>query len=767
MKFGIGQAVRRKEDQAFITGAGRYIADIPAKNALQAYVLRSPYAHATFKIGDLSVALAMPGVAAILTYEDIKDLKYLPCKAGVKNGDGSEVPVPPYYVLAKDTVKHVGDAVAFVLAETLEQARDAAEAIEVDYKPLPAAIGIEGAMAKGAAPVWDHAKDNVAFDTGMGDAAKTEAAFAKAARVIRLDVVNNRLVTNFMETRGALCDYDAKRDTYTLYVGSQGSHSIRDILCESILKIDPAKMRVVTPDVGGGFGTKIFTFREYALVAVAARKLGRPVRWISERAEHFMADTQGRDNVSTGELAFDAKNRIIGMRVDLKADMGAYLSQYGPFIPWIGATMTPGLYDIPAVHIRIRGIFTNTVPVDAYRGAGRPEAAYLVERLVDHAARELGMTPEALRKKNFVKSSAMPHKTATDRVYDSGEFAGHLEKAQEIADWKGFPARLKAARKRGKIRGIGFGCYIEACGGGGAEYAKVTLAKDGTVTVLSGAQSTGQGHLTAYAQIVSQQLDIPMERIKVEQGDTRDIKWGTGTGGSRSIPVGGASVAGATEKLVDALKKLASDALETSAQDLEFADGQVRIVGTDRAISLAELASSPAAKPAMLAHEDEWTPPEATYPNGTHLCEVEIDPETGVTEIVNYLCVDDFGVTLNPLMLAGQVHGGVGQGIGQALMERTVYDRDSGQLVSASFMDYAVPRASDLPAINFQTRNVPCVTNKLGVKGAGEAGAIGACPAVMNAVADALYRAYGATKVDMPATPEVIWRIAQAAKAAA
>jgi carbon-monoxide dehydrogenase large subunit len=577
--------------------------------------------------------------------------------------------------------------------------------------------------------------------------------------------VNNRLVTNYLEPRACVAEYDEGSGRWTITLGSQGSHDIRKTLANNILKVEPERIRVVTPDVGGGFGTKIFMYREYPLCAVAAERLKRPVRWAADRTEHFTGDAQGRDNVTTAHMAIDRDGRFLGLRIDLKADLGAYLSQFGPFVPSAGARMSPGSYDIPVVHARIRGYYTNTLPVDAYRGAGRPEAAYVIERFVDHIARELGTTPDAIRAMNFVCPENMPHKTATGRVYDSGEFEGHMRRAMEVAEWDGFKERFASARKQNRIRGIGMACYIEACSGGSAENATVRLEGDGTVTVLIGTQSTGQGHLTAYAQLVSQHLDIPVEQIRVLQGDTDAIATGGGTGGSRSIPVGGASVAGASRILAENLKQLAADALEAGVGDLEISDGHVRIAGTDRAVSFAELASSAKAKPELLTTTDSWKPPEATYPNGTHVCEVEIDPETGETEVVRYTIVDDFGVTLNPLLLAGQVHGGAAQGIGQALHERTVYDAD-GQLMTASFMDYRLPRAADIPNFHFETRNVPSKTNIMGMKGAGEAGAIGACPAVMNAVADALFRGFGIREIDMPATPDRVFAAVRGARGA-
>jgi carbon-monoxide dehydrogenase large subunit len=605
--------------------------------------------------------------------------------------------------------------------------------------------------------VWPGRPGNAVFEMTLGDERATADAFAAAAKTVSLSVVNQRLVTNFLDTRAVVAEYDAASDRLTLTLGSQGSHLVRDILANAVLKIAPEKLRVVTPDVGGGFGTKLFPYREYALAAVAAKRLRRPVKWVAERSEHFLADAQGRDNYTTARLALDADHRFTALEIDMVCDMGAYLSAFAPYIPYVGAVMLPGVYDLPACFIHIAAAFTNTLPVDAYRGAGRPEAAYLIERLVDVAARELGVTPDALRRKNFIKPKAMPYTTPTGKVYDSGEFAVHLARAQELIDWKGFPRRAAQSKKAHKLRGIGLATYIEACGNNGPDAATVRMGRDGNVTVLAGSQSTGQGHKTAYAQLVAEHLDLPPDRVTVIQGDTDLIATGAGTGGSSSITCGGASVASAARKLADHLKTLAANTLEAAESDLEIENGQVRIAGTDRAVSFAEIAASQAATPALLSVTDTVGPPEPTYPNGTHIAEVEVDPETGHVHIIDYVVVDDFGVTLNPLLLAGQVHGGAVQGIGQAIMENTVYDRDSGQLVTASLMDYALPRAEDAPSFAFETRNVRCATNPLGVKGAGEAGTIGSAPAVMNAVVDALYRAFRIRHVDMPATPERLW----------
>jgi aerobic carbon-monoxide dehydrogenase large subunit len=753
IKFGVGQSVLRKEDDALIRGKGRYTDDVPAQPSLHALVLRSPHAHATFSI-NATPARSLPGVSLILTAEDVADLGDLPCLFQLETDPFT---APPYPVLAKGEVRHVGDAIAFVVADTVDHARDAIEAIEVSWKSLPAVTGVANAVKPGVPQVWPSHPGNVLFDVPVGDKKATEAAFANAHAVAEIKIVNPRVVASFMETRAAISEYDAKRDHLTLTVGSQGSHRLRDILCQNVLKIPVEKMRVICPDVGGGFGTKLFPYREYALLAVASRKLKKTVRWAAERSEHFMGDAQGRDNVTTARMALAEDGKFLAMDVDLIGDMGAYLSTFGPYIPHGGAGMLPGLYDIQTFHCRVRTVFTHTVPVDAYRGAGRPEAAYVIERLVDAAARKLGMTPDAIRKKNFISPKAMPYKTATGKVYDSGDFTAHMKRAMEVANWRDFAKRAKLAKKQGLVRGIGMGSYVEVCGSMGMdETANVRLDPTGDVTILIGTQSSGQGHATAYAQIIADQFGLSPERVHMHQGDTDEIASGLGTGGSSSIPSGGVCVERATRELGKQLKTLAAEALETSAGDLEINGGMVRIAGTDRSISFADLAKR-AGDSAKLSASASFNSADGTYPNGTHVAEVEIDPATGIIKIVNYVIVDDFGVTLNPLLLAGQVHGGVMQGIGQALMEQVVYSPTDGQLVTGTYMDYALPRASDGPSFHFETHNVPCKTNPLGVKGAGEAGAIGSCPAVVNAIVEGLWREYKIDHIDMPATAERVW----------
>ena len=753
IKFGVGQSVLRKEDDALIRGKGRYTDDHAPQASLHALVLRSPHAHAKFTI-DASRARSLPGVALILTAEDVKDLGGLPC---LFNFEVDPFTGPPYPILAKDEVRHVGDAVAFVVADSIDHARDAIEAVDVNWTRLPAVSGAANAVKPGAPLVWPDKPGNILFDVPIGDKQATDEAFAKAHAVAEISIVNPRVVASFMETRAAICEYDAKRDHLTLTAGSQGSHRLRDILCQNVLNIPVEKMRVICPDVGGGFGTKLFPYREYALLAVAARRLKKAVRWAADRSEHFMSDAQGRDNVTTARMALAEDGKFLAMDVDLMGDMGAYLSTFAPYIPHGGAGMLPGLYDIQTFHCRVRTVFTHTVPVDAYRGAGRPEAAYVIERLVDAAARKLGMTPDAIRRKNFIQPRQLPYKTVTGKVYDSGDFAAHMKRAMEVANWKDFPKRAKAAKKEGLVRGIGMSSYVEICGTMGDETANVRLDPNGDITVLIGTQSSGQGHQTAYAQIVAEQFGVPPERVHVHQGDTDEIATGLGTGGSASIPTGGVSVQRATGELGKKLKELAAEALETSAADLEINNGVVRIAGTDRSISFADIAKRPGADPSKLKGTATFNSADGTYPNGTHIAEVEIDPATGIVRIINYVIVDDFGVTLNPMLLAGQVHGGVMQGIGQALMERVVYSPTDGQLITGTYMDYALPRAADGVSFHFETHNVPCKTNPMGVKGAGEAGAIGSCPAVVNAIVEGLWREYKIEHVDMPATPERIW----------
>ena len=759
-KFGLGASVLRKEDDAFIRGEGHYTDDETRAGLLHAAVVRSPHAHARFTIGDLEAARSAPGVRMVLTHADIAELGEVPCLASPKQVGGEPFQPHDAPVLCRDTVRHVGDAVAFVVAETAIQARDAAELVEIDYDVLDAVPDLAAAKA-GHVLAWDDRDGNIAGHMHEGDREKTEAAFAQAAHVTTLDLVQNRLVCNYMEVRSSVGEYDAESERYTLTTGSQGVHGMRDTLAARVLKVGKDKIRVVTRDVGGGFGTKAFLYREHALVLVAAQRLGQPVKWTADRTEHFVTDAHGRDNIVTGSMATDADGRFLALKIDLHANLGAYASQFGPMIPWFGMSMATGLYDIPAIDVDCHLYYSNTVPVDAYRGAGRPEAAYLIERLVDECAIELGLGRDEIRKRNFIRSDQLPYRTPIGRLYDTGDFAGHLDAGLRRANWASFETRREAARKNGKLRGIGFATYVEACAFPGSEPAYVELTHEGRIELKIGTQTNGQGHATAYAQFVAEALKLDYDRIDVRQGDTDETPTGGGTGGSRSIPLGAVSVRRASQSLAEKLKKLAADELEAAATDIELEGGEARIVGTDRAIDFAALAAAAKSDDDRKA-VGEFKQDEATYPNGTHVCEVEIDPETGMTELLSYTICDDFGVTVNPILLAGQIHGGVAQGIGQALIENAVYD-ETGQLVTASFMDYAMPRAWDFPYFDFQTRNVPSTTNALGIKGAGEAGTIGAAPAVMNAVVDAL-RPAGVAHIDMPATPLRVWEALQAAR---
>jgi carbon-monoxide dehydrogenase large subunit len=761
-KFGMGASVLRVEDQAFITGAGRYTDDIAPEGLLHGYVLRSPAAKAAFSITSVEAAKAAPGVHLVLTGADVAHLGAL--KSGVmqQQPDGTRAPTRDIPILCRDRVNYVGDAVAFVVADSRALAQDAAELIEIDYDSEEAAGATATALDPETPLVWPELGSNRAFTYHMGDKAKTEAAFARAAKVTRIDFVNNRLVCNYMEPRSAIAEWKVGENRFVLTTGSQGVHAMQYILA-NLFGIEKSQLRVITPDVGGGFGPKSFVYREHALVLEAAKRLGRPVKWAGDRTEHFLTDAQGRDNVVTAEMAMDKDGRFLGLRVNLLANIGAYVSQYGPFIPYVGITMSTGVYDIEALDVSVTGLYTNTCPVDAYRGAGRPEAAFLLEKLVSACARDMGISADEIRRRNFIRPDQMPYRTATGRLYDTGEFEGHMDAAIERSGWKTFPKRLEQSSAAGKIRGVGMATYIEACAFPGSEPAFVELNGDGTVTLKIGTQSNGQGHATAYAQFVSEKLDLPIDRIHVRQGDTDELKSGGGTGGSRSIPLGGVSAARAGDDLAEKIRRIAADELEASPGDIELVDGSARIVGTDRVIDFSSIARA-AKKPDDLKGFGEFLQDECTYPNGTHICEVEIDPDTGATEIVAYTIVDDFGATVNPILLAGQVHGGVVQGIGQALTEDTVYSED-GQLLTASFMDYAMPRADNVPSFHFETRNVPSTTNALGIKGAGEAGTIGATPAALNAVADALYRAYGIGHIEMPATSARIWASIQEALA--
>lgn len=769
-KFGIGQAVARTEDARLLTGGGRYTDDIAMPGQTHAVFVRSPYAFAAIGSVDATEALAQPGVLAVYTVADLEaeGLGTLLCHSGLKQRDGSPYVSTPRPALAKGFVRHVGDAVAVVVAETPEAARDAAELVMVDYQDRTPVTGTAEALEPGRPLVWDEAPGNLCFDWDQGDEKSVEQALSQAARVVELEIVNNRVVPSPMEGRACLAAVEPDTGRLSIHVTSQGVHGLRKQFAK-IFHLPEEAFRVVTTDVGGGFGMKIFIYPEYVVCLFAARKLNRPVKWTSERTEAFLSDDHGRDHVSRARLALDADGRFLGLRVDTIANLGAYLSNYGPFIPTdAGSSMLVGSYRTPAVYVRVKGVFTNTQPVDAYRGAGRPEAAYLLERLIDHAGRVTGLGPAEIRRRNFIPASAMPYATPMGQVYDTGEFQQNLEDGLAMADIAGLPARKAEAKTRGKLRGAGLATYIEACSGGGPEQATVQVGGDGRIVLMIGTQTNGQGHETAYKQILADRLGVPPEDIEVVQGDTDRVAWGSGTGGSRSVPVGGSALAEGAAKVLDKAKPVAADLLETAAVDIEFAEGRFTVVGTDRSVSFKEVAAKAAAENGdgnggiAFSEMARWTPPASTFPNGCHIAEVEIDPDTGVTEVLRYSVVDDFGTVVNPMLVLGQIHGGVAQGLGQALQERVVFDPDSGQLLTGSFMDYQMPRAVDIPPIEVKLNCVPSTTNMLGMKGAGEAGAIGAPPAIINAIVDALAD-YGVTHIDMPATPQAIWQAIQAA----
>ncbi|RLQ87544.1 xanthine dehydrogenase family protein molybdopterin-binding subunit [Notoacmeibacter ruber] len=747
-KFGLGQSVKRVEDDPLVTGKGRFTDDEKRDGLLYGAVLRAPVASGGFSFGDLSEVRSAPGVKLVLTGEDTRHLQPLETGFKPKQPDGSKAEGRSIPILAEGEVGYMGDALAFIVAETRNQAIDALELIPVSFDGGDAVVDLRSAAKDEA---------NIAYRQVIGDREKADEAFSGAHHVTTVEFWNNRLVANYMEVRSAVGEYRDNR--YVLTTGTQGVHNCRSQVAAS-LGVEPGDVHVMTYDVGGGFGPKSWAYREYVLVCEAARRLGSPVKWTADRTDHFLTDAQGRDNLVSASMAMDEEGRFLGLRIDLLANMGAYTSRNAMLIPYLGASMATGIYDIATLDMNITGVYTNTAPVDAYRGAGRPEAAFLIEKLVDVCAREMGLAQDEIRRRNFI--SSFPYKTPAGRNYDVGEPAGHMDAAMDKADWSGFETRLQKSSQQGRLRGIGMATYIEACAFAGSEPADLRLQSDGRLLLRIGTQSNGQGHKTAYAQFIADLFSLPVERIAVEQGDSDALPSGGGTGGSRSIPLGGVSVRRAGEVLEKNLRQIASDELEADAADLEFFEDGIRVAGTDRILSLSDLASR-AKDPSQLVVVEEVKQDEATYPNGTHICEVEIDPETGKTVIMNYVVTDDFGVAVNPLLLEGQVMGGIAQGIGQALLEESVYSPE-GQLISASFMDYAMPRADNIPGIDFSMRNVPSTTNAMGIKGAGEAGSIGATPAVLNAVVDALHRAYDVTHIEMPATPLRVWETIQASR---
>ncbi|MBK9034268.1 MAG: xanthine dehydrogenase family protein [Myxococcales bacterium] len=783
---GIGASVRRKEDRRFLLGKGQYTDDLVLADQTYAMFVRSPHAAAVITAIDTAAALAAPDVLAVLTGADVAadGLGGIPCGWLVKSKDGSNMVEPPHPALAQGKVRHVGDPVAMVIATSKAAAKAAAGLVDVDYDVLPAAARLDDAVADGAPRVWDEAPGNVCFDWHIGDPALTDAAFAQAARVIEIDVTNNRVAPNAMEPRAANGHYETATDHYTLYTTSQNPHLTRLLLGAFTLKVSEHKLRVVAPDVGGGFGSKIFHYAEELLVLWASRRVGRPVKWTSDRSEAFLTDAHGRDHHSVAKLAVDASGKFLGLRVHTYANMGAYLSTFAPAVPtYLYATLLSGPYDFPAIYAEVKAIFTNTVAVDAYRGAGRPEASYLLERLVDKAARELGRDPVELRRQNLIQPDQFPYQTQVALQYDIGDYQATLDLALAAIDHAGFPARRAEAAARGKLRGLGISTYIEACGiapsalvgalgarAGLYEAANVRVHPTGGVTVFTGTHSHGQGHETTFAQLICERLGVSIDNVEVVHGDTDRIPFGMGTYGSRSLAVGGSAIVKALDKIVDKGKKIAAHLLEANVADVEFKDGQYRVVGTDRVKAFGEVAFAayvPHNYPIEtvepgLEESAFYDPKNFTFPGGTHLVEVEIDPETGVVEVVDVAIADDVGVIVNPMIVDGQAHGGLAQGIGQALLEEAVYDAE-GQLLTGSYMSYCMPRAADLPNFKVGNHVTACTHNPLGVKGVGEVGAIGCPPAVINAVLDAL-APVGVTDMSMPATPEKVWRAIQAAK---
>jgi carbon-monoxide dehydrogenase large subunit len=784
---GIGAAVKRREDFRFLKGIGRYTDDINLPGQTYCYFLRSTLAHARIKSIDVAKAKASPGVVAVFTQADIDasgPVGGLPCGWLVTGKNGQPMKEPKHPILAAGKVRHVGDPIAAVVANSLAEARNAAEKIVLDLEDLPAVIDMKKAVAGGTL-VHDEIATNLCYDWELGDKAATEAAFAKAAHVTKLDLVNQRLIANAMEPRAALAHYDMATEDYTLYTTSQNPHVIRLLMGAFVLSIPEHKLRVVAPDVGGGFGSKIFHYAEEAFVTWASKRVGRPIKWTAERSESFMSDAQGRDHVTHVELALDKDGKFLGLRTETYANMGAYLSTFATSVPtWLHGTLLAGQYTTPAIYCNVKAVFTNTVPVDAYRGAGRPEATFLLERVVNKAAQELGIDQAEIRQRNFVKPNQFPYQTPVAVVYDTGNYQASMDKALELADYKGFGARKSASAAKGKLRGIGLTSYIEACGiapsslvgalgarAGLYEAATVRVNPTGSISVLTGSHSHGQGHDTTFAQVVADKLGIDIAQIDIVHGDTQRIPFGMGTYGSRSLAVGGTAIVNAVDKIIAKGKKIAAHLLEAAEADIVFEKGQFTVKGTDRKKAFGEVALT-----AYVPHKypldkiepglEEtafYDPKNFTFPAGTYVCEVEVDPETGQTEIQSFTAVDDFGKIVNPMIVEGQVHGGLVQGIGQAMLEQAVYD-ENGQLKTGSYMDYCMPRADDVPSFKVATTETACTHNPLGVKGCGEAGAIGAPSAVINAIVDALADR-GVTHIEMPATPEKVWRAIQSAPA--
>jgi carbon-monoxide dehydrogenase large subunit len=770
---GIGASVVRKEDKRFITGKGRYVDDVKLVGMSYAHFVRSPHAHAKVKSIDSSEAMKMPGVIAVLTGSELVADKIgnLICGWAITSKDGTPMKMGAWPAMAPETVRFVGQAVAVVIAESKNQARDAAESVAVDYEELPVVADIAAAIAPGAPQLHPEAPGNVIYDWHIGDEGATEAAFKSAANVVSLDLINNRLVPNAMEPRAAVADYDTAEEHYTLHTTSQNPHVARLVL-SAFYNIAPEhKLRVIAPDVGGGFGSKIYIYPEEMVALWASKKVGRPVKWTCDRTEAFLTDAHGRDHVTHAEMAFDKDNKIVGLRVKTHANLGAYMSLFSSSVPtYLYATLLSGQYNIPAIYAEVITVYTNTTPVDAYRGAGRPEASYLLERMLETAARQLKVDPAELRRKNFI--TQFPHQTPVIMTYDIGDFNASLDAALKAIDYAGFAGRKAKAKSDGKLRGIGLSCYIEACGiapskavgslGAGVglwESAEVRVNPVGTIEVLTGSHSHGQGHETAFSQLIAERLGVSINQVQIVHGDTDKVQFGMGTYGSRSAAVGLTAILKAMEKVEDKAKKIAAHLLEASEGDIVIENGEFKVTGTDKSIALPMVALAaytahnlPDGMEPGLKETAFYDPTNFTFPAGTYVCELEVDPATGKTSFVNFVAADDFGRLINPMIVEGQVHGGLAQGIGQALLEAAVYD-ENGQPVTASFMDYAMPRADDLPSFKLSHTTTLCPGNPLGVKGCGEAGAIGSSAAVINAITDAI----GHNKLEMPATPDRVW----------
>jgi aerobic carbon-monoxide dehydrogenase large subunit len=766
-KYGIGQAITRREDQRLLLGTAQYVDDMALPGETFVIFVRSPHAHARIVSIDTSAAKAMPGVLAVFTGADLQadGVGPLPIGPGLKRADGKDMDGPPNNPIAVDTARHVGEAVAAVVAETRAQAEDAAEHVAVEYEELPAVVTIEQASAKGAAQIWPGAPGNIAAQTEFGKKDETNAGFAKAKHVSKLSLHNQRLVPVTMEPRGSIGDYDDKSGRVTLYASCQNPAGYRDTLADAVLKIPKEKVRVRVGDVGGGFGMKTQLYPEDCVCAYAARKLKRPVHWRATRSEEFLVGNHGRDQSSEAEIAFDADGKILGLRVNVVGSIGAHANGPGAVIVVaVGPKVITGVYDIPALHLRGTAYLTNTNVVGAYRGAGRPEMIFLIERLMDQAAAEMKIDPAELRRRNMIQPGQMPYKSPMGEKFDSGNFPHMLDRILEKADWAGFEKRKKESTARGKLRGHAISTFLEWTGVVHEETIDLHVEADGRIVIYTAMQAMGQGIETSYVQILSETLDIDPERIEIVQGDS-DVANGVGSMGSRSLYIGGSAMQTASKETVEKGRELAAESLEAAAADINYQDGRFTVAGTDLGIDLFELAAKQPEKRIAIRTKQEVGGP--SWPNSCHVCEVEIDPDTGVTEIVRYTTMDDVGRVVNPMIVAGQVHGGIAQAVGQALLENANYDPDSGQLLNGSLLDYCIPRADDLPDFDTNTdETTPCKINPLGAKGVGELGTVGGTPTVLNAVLDAL-RPLGVKTIEMPATPEKVWRAIGSARKAA